>query len=147
MSGLKQSFWMWPIGADRSAWFLDPQMAFVNQGTVVEAFVGQELLCYLHPQSKKSLYFWKREKKGSQAAVDYLYEQNGCIFPIEVKSDKGSTLKSMHLFLENHPKSPFGIRFSSLGYSTIEQIDSRPLYAVCSLADEEQREALQALVS
>ncbi|MEI6242338.1 MAG: DUF4143 domain-containing protein, partial [Chlamydiota bacterium] len=134
------------IGSDLSPWFLDPKATFINQGSVVEAFIGQELLCYSMPQRKMNLYFWKREQRTSNAEVDYLYDYKGQIIPIEVKSGEGSTLKSMHLFLEEHKKSPYGVRFSTHNYSSIGNVDSRPHYAVASLAHEEQREALQSLI-
>ena len=38
-----------------------------------------------------------------------------------------------------------GLRFSSLDYSLTEKLDSRPLYAVASLAHESQKEALDYL--
>jgi len=135
------------IGTDRSPWFLDPQTTFVNQGSLVEAFVGQELIAYSPPQRKNDLYFWKRDKKGSQAEVDFLYESDGKVIPIEVKSDQGKSLKSLHLFLESHPKSLQAIRFSSHNSHVIGNIDSRPLYAVSSLAQGSQKEALEFLVS
>ncbi|MBI1884436.1 MAG: hypothetical protein HYS08_09580 [Chlamydiae bacterium] len=51
----------------------------------------------------------------------------------------------MHLFLAVHPEARYGIRFSSHPYSIIDKIDSRPLYAVASLAHEDQRDNLRAL--
>jgi len=134
------------LGLDLTSWFLDPQKAFVNQGSVVEAFVGQELLCYSMSYMKTNLYFWKRDKRGSQAEVDYLYNYKGDVLPIEAKSKDGTALKSFHLFLDEHPKSPFGIRFSSLNYSVHKKVDSRPLYAVCSIAHQDQRESLHFLI-
>lgn len=56
--------------------------------------------------------------------------KNSKIIPIEVKAGKSSTLKSMHLFLDEHPETPFGIRFSTQHYSQYEKIISYPLYAV-----------------
>ena len=78
--------------------------------------------------------------------MDYLIQRGENIIPIEVKSGAGGTLRSLWLFLESHPKSKMAIRFSSLNYSVIEQLDSRPLYAVASLAHESQKEALAYLV-
>jgi predicted AAA+ superfamily ATPase len=134
------------LGSDLSPWFLNPKDAFSNQGSLVESFIGQELLCYSMPQRHTDLYFWKREQRTSRAKVDYLYDYKGQIIPIEAKSSQGSTLKSMRLFLEEHPKSPYGIRFSTHNYSILDKIDSRPHYAVVSLAHEEQKQALQFLV-
>jgi predicted AAA+ superfamily ATPase len=134
------------LGLDLSTWFLDPKAQFINRGHIAEAFVAQELLCYSMSQKRNDLFFWKREKRGSVAEVDFLYEYQGKIIPIEVKSGHGSTLKSMFLFLKNHLQSPYGIRFSTYNYSLIEKIDSRPLYAVASIAHEEQKESLRSLI-
>ena len=132
------------LGLDLSVWFLDPREAFVNRGEIVEAFIGQELLCYSISYRKTDLYFWKAETP-SQAEVDYLYDYKGSIIPIEAKCGDGRTLKSMHRFLESHLNSPYGIRFSAQNYSIFQKIDSRPLYATASLAHEEQLASLRAL--
>ncbi len=134
------------LGSDLSPWFLTPQNTFSNRGSIAEAFIGQELLCYSIPYKHTDLYQWKREERTSLAEVDYLYEYTGQIVPIEVKSGEGSTLKSMHLFLAKHPQSPDGIRFSAQNYSIAGKIDSRPLYAAVSLAHAEQKEALTSLL-
>lgn len=134
------------LGLDMSTWLLNPKDAFINQGSVIEAFVGQELLCYSASYTKANLHFWKRDKRGSQAEVDYLYSLKGTIIPIEAKSKDGHSLKSMHMFLSEHPQSPYGIRFSSLNYSLFDKVDTRPLYAISSLAHEDQKEALLSLV-
>jgi hypothetical protein len=134
------------LGLDLSAWFLDSREAFVNRGEIVEAFIGQELLCYSISNRRTDLYFWKAETP-SQAEVDYLYDYRSSIIPIEAKSGDGRTLKSMYRFLESHLHSPYGIRFSAQNYSIFQKIDSRPLYATASLAHGEQMESLKSLFS
>lgn len=134
------------IGSDISDWFLHPLVAFENKGEITEEFVGQELLCYSNPENKAELYFWKRKEKSSNAEVDYLIQRGDLIIPIEVKSGHGNTLRSLHLFLHTHPKTSFAIRFSLLNYSLFQQLDSRPLYAVASLAHDNQKQALQYLL-
>jgi len=136
--GLSQAL----LGLDLPAWFLNPDKDLINRGPITEAFVGQELLAYASPCSKTELYYWKRESKSSQAEIDYLVECDNQILPIEVKSGHGSTLRSLHQFLEEHPKSPFGIRFNSENYSIFERILSRPLYSVITLAHPDQIKAL-----
>lgn len=135
------------LGFDLSTWLSKPGLEFVNRGTIAEAFVGQELLCYSHPYRKSDLFFWRRAEKSSSAELDFLYEFKQEIIPIEVKSGDGRTLKSLNLFLESHPKTPYGIRFSAQNYSLFGKVDSRPLYAVCSLAHEDQKDALEMLFS
>ncbi len=134
------------LGFDLSTWFLEPGIEFVNRGMVAEAFVGQELLAYAHPLRDPDLFFWRRAVKGSNAEVDYLHRKDREIIPIEVKGGHTGSLKSLHLFLAEHAKSPYGIRFSAQNYSLFEKIDSRPLYAVASLAHEDQMAALESLL-
>lgn len=118
------------LGADLSAWLLHPLESFVNKGVLTEAFVGQELMACSSDYTKVDLHYWHREKSTSNAEVDYLIQLNQDIIPIEVKSGKGSTLKSLHLFLENKHKSPFGVRFSTQNYSIDHKLHSYPLYAI-----------------
>lgn len=134
------------LGSDISAWFLRPLEAFENRGEIAEGCIGQELICYASPDNKAEIHFWKRKKRNSSAEIDYLIQRGDQIIPIEVKSGHGTTLKSLHIFLESHPKSNFAIRFSSLNYSILDKLDSRPLYAAASLAHPNQKEALLNLV-
>ncbi len=127
-------------------WLLNPLEAFVNKGELVEAFVGQELLAYTHPRAKGQLYYWQREVRDSEAEVDYVIQQKSQIIPVEVKSGKGTTLKSMNLFLDAHPQSPYGIRFSSNNYSVHEKVHSYPLYAVAKVMAESDPEVKKALL-
>jgi predicted AAA+ superfamily ATPase len=135
------------LGSDISIWFLHPLQGFDNRGEIAEGFVGQEFICYASPDNKAELHFWKRKEKNSAAEVDYLLQRGEHILPIEVKSGHGSSLRSLRLFLETHPKSPLGFRFSALDYSLIPSLDSRPLYATVSLAHESQTEALRSLLT
>lgn len=135
------------LDLDLAGWFVHPLTEFVNKGSLVEAFVGQELLVYNDPLIKRNLYYWNRKNRTSVAEVDYLIQKKNVI-PIEVKSGKGTTLKSMHLFLETHAQSPYGIKFSTQNYSRHDAIDSYPLYAIAAVTGFEQRgvkEAIEAL--
>lgn len=135
------------LGSDISVWFLRPLEGFENRGEIAEGFIGQELICYSSPESKAELHFWKRKEKNSSAEVDYLIQRGESILPIEVKSGHGSTLRSLHVFLDSHPKCHSAVRFSSLNYSIIQKLDSRPLYAAASLAHSSQKDALEYLVN
>lgn len=109
---------------------LNPNKSFVNKGSIVEAFIGQELLSLMSPLRKQKLYYWRRDERGSMAEVDYLIQKDDIVLPIEVKAGEGTTLKSMHSFLESHPNSPYGYRFSTQAYGAFQKIYSFPLYAV-----------------
>lgn len=134
------------LGLDLTTWFLNPDKDLINRGTIVEAFVGQELLCYQSPKWKSELNFWKRETNGALSEIDYLIDYNGKIVPIEVKSGHGTTLRSLHQFLAEHPKSESGIRFWSENFLHHDKIDSRPLYSVATLAHADQNEAIISLL-
>ncbi len=68
-------------------------------GKMAEQFVGQELRC----TTNRELYYWSREARGSSAETDYLIEKESEIIPIEVKSGKSRSLKSLHLLLDSFP--------------------------------------------
>lgn len=123
------------LGLDLEAWFLNPMQQFVNKGEIIEAFVGQELLAYANPHAKSQLFYWQRNAPSSSAEVDYLMQSGENIIPIEVKGGTGTTLKSLHLFLESHPQTPFGIRFSTQNYSKHDNLQSFPLYAVAAITN------------
>lgn len=120
------------LGSKVSDWLMDPKQTMINKGAIVEAFIGQELLAYADPFRDTNLYYWHREAKSSMAEVDYLVQVNDKVVPIEVKSNKGNTLKSINLFLDSHPQSNKGIRFSTHNFSQHENILSYPLYAVAN---------------
>lgn len=120
------------LGWDMKEWFLDPLPTFVNKGALVEAFVGQEFLAYSSPFTKQSLYYWRRQQRGAQAEVDYLWQKMDKVIPVEVKSGEGRTLQSIRRFLELKKGSPYGVRLSTQNASIHEQIHSYPLYAVSS---------------
>jgi len=121
------------LGLDIKKWFLDPGIEFINKGSLIESFIGQEMLAYDYPTHIPQLYYWQRETRNSQAEVDYVTSLENKVVPIEVKSGEGRTLKSLREFLASHSSSPFGIRFSVHNYSKIENIHSYPLYAVASI--------------
>jgi len=81
----------------------------IYQGTLIEHLVGQELLSFQY-NALSALQFWVREKKESTAEVDYLFQYDGLIIPIEVKSGKEGTLKSLHSYMDIAPHK-FAIRF------------------------------------
>lgn len=103
----------------------------------MEAFIGQEILTYSQPTHKHQLYYWTRNERTAQAEIDYVTTIKQAIILIEVKGGLGTTLKSMHSFLDTHKLSPFGIRFSTQNYSMYEKIHSYPLYAVAMAINSE----------
>ena len=68
------------------------------QGIIAEHITGQELLAkdMLLPSK---LIFWTREQKQSNAEVDFIVQYKNLLIPIEVKSGKTGTLRSLHQFI------------------------------------------------
>jgi predicted AAA+ superfamily ATPase len=81
----------------------------IYQGTLIEHLIGQEILAFQF-NALSTLHFWVREKKESTAEVDYIFQYENLIIPIEVKSGKEGTLKSLHSFMDLAPHD-MAIRF------------------------------------
>lgn len=120
----------------------EPGLSFSNQGALAEQFIGQHLLysqpMYMYPE----LYYWCREKPQSSAEVDYIIQMGTTLLPIEVKSGKTGTLRSLHLLMEMK-RLPVALRFST-NTPVVETVRSSlpgsdyhytlvtlPLYLVC----------------
>jgi len=104
----------------------------LNKGGVAEIFAGLEMIKYDLPENRPQLYYWHRERRGSNAEVDYLFNANGTIIPVEVKSGTSGKMQSLHLFLDER-KSPKGIRLSLENFGAYGKIDVVPLYAISNL--------------
>jgi predicted AAA+ superfamily ATPase len=74
----------------------------VYRGIVAEHVVGQELAA-IHTGIADKVSFWVREKKQSNAQVDYVIQHNSRIIPIEVKSGEAGRLRSLHEFMDRCP--------------------------------------------
>ena len=77
-------------------------LSSIYKGTIIEHLTGQELLA-THFDSLGEIYFWVKEKKESTAEVDYIYLHEGKLIPIETKSGKTGTLRSLHQFMDLAP--------------------------------------------
>ncbi len=102
----------------QAMFFQNTKLTDVYRGTLAEQVVWQELLA----QGRKELNvpaFWAREKKQSNAEVDFVYPWQGGLIPVEVKSGKDGTLKSLHQFLENSAEET-AVRLYDREYSLIE---------------------------
>ncbi|MBF9017779.1 MULTISPECIES: ATP-binding protein [unclassified Oceanispirochaeta] len=82
------------------------ERTLINEGSIAEQFIGQELLLYYHHE----LHYWLREGKSNNAEVDYVIPHEGKLIPIEVKAGKSGTLKSLHQFM-SHKGENRAIRF------------------------------------
>jgi predicted AAA+ superfamily ATPase len=79
------------------------------QGKIAEHIVGQELLAS-NSNVLNSLQFWIRDKNQSSAEVDFLYNFDGQMIPVEIKSGKTGKLRSLLHFLDLS-ETPVAVRF------------------------------------
>lgn len=93
-----------------------------NEGSLAEQFVGQELLCLDSYFTESNIYYWMREKRNSEAEIDYLTQTGNRIVPIEVKAGKTGTLKSLQVFVAEK-KLDKAIRFNA-DLPSITQIET-----------------------
>jgi hypothetical protein len=103
----------------------------IYRGKLAEQFVAQEMMA----DNIGELFYWSREKRASNAEVDYLAVRNGKIYPVEVKSGAAGALRSLHLMLQTYPDSPAGIVLSSRCYDTLpaQKLIFLPLYSAAIL--------------
>jgi predicted AAA+ superfamily ATPase len=110
------------------------------RGKIAEQIVAQELISTNFSISEKR-HFWRRNKEGSDAEVDFVFPFKGKVIPVEVKSGVIGKLKSLHYFMDecphdiavrvwsnqfsiDHVKTPSGKEF---------QLINVPFYYVCQL--------------
>jgi len=81
---------------------LTQELSSVYRGIMMEHLSGQELLAHRY-EAMSSLAFWSRDKNSSSAEVDFVELFDGMVIPIENKSGKTGTLRSLHQFMEIAP--------------------------------------------
>ena len=69
------------------------------RGKIAEQIVAQELLA-IDNRVSNSRNFWVRNKKDSEAEVDFVLQFDNKVIPIEVKSGHNAKLRSLHLFMD-----------------------------------------------
>lgn len=72
------------------------------RGKIAEQIVAQELLA-LDNRVSNQRNFWVRNKKDSDAEVDFVLQYDSQVIPIEVKSGHNAKLRSLHLFMDEAP--------------------------------------------
>ncbi|MEK6690717.1 MAG: AAA family ATPase [Nitrospirota bacterium] len=91
----------------------------VYHGQLSEQITGQTLLSQAI-RKNINLSYWYREQKGSISEIDYLISYHNRLIPVEVKSGKSGTLRSLLNFIDEG-RNNFAVRIYS-GVSGIEKI-------------------------
>jgi len=81
------------------------------RGKIAEHITGQELTAGTTSVLSK-LNYWLRDRRNSQAEVDFIFQYKDLILPLEVKSGSSGRLRSLHLFMEDAPHQ-WAVRFYS----------------------------------
>ena len=118
----------------------------IHEGIIAEQFVAQHLayLSHLHfiGGEAPELNYWLRENRSQNAEVDFVIQQGSLILPIEVKSGKSGSLKSLQQFMiskglkvalrfDLHPPTSQEISHKNTSGKMVEfTLHSWPLYKV-----------------
>jgi len=98
------------------------EIEIINQGAIAEQFIGQHFQAMFADKPNRELNCWFRERRSSNAELDFVIALGGKIIPIEVKFGATGTLKSLHQFMGTK-QAPFGVRFDTQ-LPAIYQIDT-----------------------
>ena len=114
----------------------------VNEGAIVEQFVGQQLLYRKGNGELPTLNYWLREGAKNNAEVDYVIEDGINVLPIEVKSGKSGSLRALREMMRCKGLKRavrFDANIASVQDVKIDenlsyQLESRPIYSapLCS---------------
>ncbi|MDR0295481.1 MAG: DUF4143 domain-containing protein [Prevotellaceae bacterium] len=104
---------------------IEPNNTFM--GAISENYVAQAFITNFIP-----LHYWK---SGVTAEIDFVFQDNVNIIPVEVKKDLRIRRGSMALFTKKY-NSPYAIRISQKNFGFENNIKSVPLYAVFCIEKE-----------
>jgi predicted AAA+ superfamily ATPase len=127
-TGIMQRF----LQLDISEILLADNLAQINKGSVAEMFVGLEIVKSMPCNQPSQLYYWQRERHGSQAEVDYIVQQDTTIIPIEVKAGTKGAMQSLYLFMKEKNRAK-GIRTSLENFGIIDNVEIYPMYAISNI--------------
>lgn len=107
------------------------------KGSMTEQYVLQQL----KSQRRSGIYYWSPSQ--SKAEVDFVFEHNAQIWPLEVKAEQNLKARSLKIFFDKYnPLTAF--RTSMSGYKQEEWVTNIPLYGVGEIfAEAEKRIAAE----
>lgn len=98
------------------------------KGALTEQFVCQQLIA----SGKIAPYYWSAEN--SSGEIDFIYDYDGKVYPVEVKAAKNVRARSLRAFVEKY-EVPQAVRLSLSGYEQQSWMTNVPLYGVNVLPD------------
>lgn len=88
----------------------DNSLVDVWRGHAAEQIVGQELWEVLDRNYAATQNYWVRDKKGSAAEVDFVFQVAGRLIPIEVKCGTNAHLRSLQSYMAIDGAPNIGVR-------------------------------------
>ena len=132
-TGLYQRF----LGLNIGSLLAQTDYEAINKGAIAEMVVGLEWLKYGGSFQMENLYYWHRESANSNAEVDYVFQEDQAILPVEIKASNKGAMQSMFQFLkEKNGKE--GIRISLENFTDYPPISVYPIYAVSTLRNRKK---------
>ena len=93
------------------------------KGALSEQFVLQELIT----ADAENISYWTND--AGTAELDFVFEKNGCFYPVEVKASENLLAKSLRVFHEKYPDIKC-FRFSLSNFRKETWMTNLPLYAL-----------------
>ena len=94
----------------QAEYLTNSNLADVWRGCAAEQIVGQELRQALDDSYMESQCYWVRDKKGSNAEIDFVYQKSGKLIPIEVKSGNNAHLRSLQSYMSAEGAPDIAVR-------------------------------------
>lgn len=82
---------------------LSPDL-LLSKGDMAEQFAAQHLYLDSFKTQKTNTYYWLRDKVPENAEVDFVLPMDNKVVPVEIKSGKAGSLKSLIRFMGEHQK-------------------------------------------
>jgi uncharacterized protein len=111
-------------GLDFKNLYIKRELSAAFQGMLAEQFVAQQLIA----QTNQKTYYWARTEAGASSEIDFVIVNEGKIVPIEVKSGKSGSLKSLHYLLNHHQNIEKAVVFSQAKKGTNDKIRFVPIF-------------------
>lgn len=105
---------------------LDNQLFSEFKGALAEQYALQELKA----AGQKKIFYWSNDS--GAAELDFIFEKEGKIYPLEVKANENLQAKSLKIFLLKYPDIS-GWRSSLSKYREEARFCNIPLYAVSNM--------------
>jgi uncharacterized protein len=96
----------------------------IFKGAITEQYVLQQLI------KNTKLYYWA--PSNMQAEVDFVFEKNNSVWPLEVKAEENLQAKSLSVYYKKY-LPPYAIRTSMSNYRKDEWLVNVPLVAIESI--------------